>query len=252
MISVCVIYCKEDQQYMPNNLRQIPKGWEKVVCYSEKGLKDDLKVERAGDTVNIRYTYSGNLDLSKIRNTVKQYAKHEWILFLDADEILMNYNYTLIESLCYNSNRRVGGFTVNLICPTPFRGDSGTTITEVHKLCRLFKNLPQFQYEYEWHELIGYSIVRNGFIVLESDVYLVHEGYKSFEQQKTKIKRNKAEIDKHPYLKHIKHIAHSIENESKLLRMLEPSSAPALNPNNEQLPKPNYERLQQALDGIIN
>ena len=127
-------------------------------------------------------------DFSHARNISLDMAKAEWILILDADEVLAAEAVSKIKAAVtrpdtvaymlptrnYTDDSEVGGFVANDGSFPPARSCKGWV--ESRKI-RLFRKLPGIRFEGEIHEVVGPSIMRSGGRVEALDAVVHHFGH---------------------------------------------------------------------------
>ena len=137
-------------------------------------------------------------DFSVARNFALEQASSDWILVLDADEVLETVNPETFYELL--NNVQVEGYFLrikNILGPT--QGESHDQVV------RLFRNKPMYQFEGPIHEQVAPSILRanNGNGLSSVPLTINHYGYlKDRLQSKDKFSRNseiiKKELDRNP------------------------------------------------------
>lgn len=140
------------------------------------------------------YYKSWNNDFSEVRNYALNFARSDWIIFLDADEILLPFDYKKYVDL-FRDNR-IGGFSCIL---RNYLNNDKTNYIE-HRYTRIFRNHPLIRYEGAIHEQIADSIIRAGYNVIETDIVIEHYGYIESNEEKKQRNLNllKSEIEKNP------------------------------------------------------
>ncbi|MDR3587831.1 MAG: glycosyltransferase [Desulfosporosinus sp.] len=137
-------------------------------------------------------------DFSLARNFALKQASSEWVLVLDADEILEPINPDTFYELL--NNDRVEGYFLDI------KNILGPSLGESHdQVVRLFRNKPIYQFESAIHEQVAPSILRanNGSGLATAPLTLSHYGYLNDRlQAKDKFSRNSniliKELDRNP------------------------------------------------------
>jgi GT2 family glycosyltransferase/predicted Zn-dependent protease len=124
-----------------------------------------------------------NNDFSESRNLALNNATSKWILVLDADEVL-EFDSTL-ELLNLINKNNFDALTVKI---HNILDDESLCKYEILPLTRVFKNDEKYRYEGIVHEQIKFSILRNNGKIKDSNIKILHSGYKT--SNDTKIKRN--------------------------------------------------------------
>ncbi|MFF2481212.1 glycosyltransferase [Paenibacillus sp. NPDC058071] len=171
-VSLCMIV-KDEEDYLAACLDSV-QGFADEVIIVDTGSKDR--------TVEIASVYGARViskaweqDFSKARNAGLERAEGEWILFLDADERLM-------EGAPEELQKYMGdpGISAMLLQIRNVVGNGESQGETVHPVLRMFRNNPQHRFEGRIHEQIAAAIVRNNpharFHMTEAVIH--HVGYK--------------------------------------------------------------------------
>jgi GT2 family glycosyltransferase/Tfp pilus assembly protein PilF len=156
-------------------------------------LVDEVIVVDTGSTDNTKniaekycakvFPYKWNSDFSAARNFALEHTKSEWILVLDADEELSaDSAAVLLNSI---KSPVTDAFTVKII---NILEDDSFSKYDIFPLTRLFRNKESFRYEGIIHEQIKLSILKECGIISDSEIQILHHGYRKVD--KDKISRN--------------------------------------------------------------
>ncbi|OOM79972.1 glycosyltransferase [Clostridium sp. BL-8] len=179
MISICMIV-KDESEILENSLKSISKyGYEIIIV--DTGSTDNTK-DIAYKYTDKVYDFIWEKDFSKARNFSIDKASNEYILVLDADEVVINTDKKLLEkNICKDKVGRI--LIVN-------RYSNNSEIFESReKISRFFcKSL--FKYEGIIHEQI---VSKSGedYLTYDIPVTIEHSGYEKKQlDRKDKINRN--------------------------------------------------------------
>jgi tetratricopeptide (TPR) repeat protein len=120
--------------------------------------------------------YSWNDDFAAARNASLQYAQGEWILVLDADEVLLADSVPQL----YAAMQRPEALVINLL-----RHEVGAKQAPYSLISRLFRNRSDISFSRPYHELIDDSVLailqqEPAWVVTDlPEVAIVHTGYQS-------------------------------------------------------------------------
>ncbi|MCH8294548.1 glycosyltransferase, partial [Candidatus Poribacteria bacterium] len=164
-LSICMIV-KNEEEALPKCLSSI------------QGLADELIVVDTGSTdrtVKIVqsfgakvYHFAWNDNFSDARNESLKHATGDWILWLDADDILPKTHHATIRRLLGQPNNHAFFFRLENV-----GGDEATCYQ-----LRMFPNLPGIEYTMPVHEQILPSLMRLGVNkMVNLDVSVIHTGY---------------------------------------------------------------------------
>lgn len=186
-ISICII-AKNEEKNIGNCIKAINASlpYSKLIyeiCLTDTGSTDNtIAIAKSlGATI---HNYIWQNDFSAARNYTMTAARYDYILFVDSDEILENFDWDKTMALLNEYPSFVGMITRRNLCNS---GDS-TAIT-VDKVARLF-NRKLYHYELSIHEQL---VANNNTSLTAYDIPLTfyHEGYMGTpEQLVAKAKRN--------------------------------------------------------------
>ncbi len=121
-------------------------------------------------------------DFSFSRNHSIREASCEWILWLDADDVVPDQSVRIIKELKNESPEKVFGFIVRNQKP----GNTGTEFIQA----RMFPNRPDIYFERRIHEQMMLSALRLGLGLVETKAVIEHHGYADPGDVQIKAKRN--------------------------------------------------------------
>ncbi|KWX74493.1 glycosyltransferase [Paenibacillus jilunlii] len=160
------------------------------------GAADEIVVVDTGSTDNSAaiatsygakvYHMNWNYDFSAARNTGLSHAETDWILVLDADEILKTPVGTITEML---RNTDAMAFTVNIENWLGSLPEDRLT----HNVIRLFRNGAGYSFQGIIHEGLDASIIgkHGASVIRSSGIEIIHLGYlPGLMAKKDKISRN--------------------------------------------------------------
>lgn len=147
----------------------------------------DTTVKIAGEYTNNVFFYQWDGDFASARNYALSKVTGDWIISIDADEIITNPE--IIRTTLENLSTKVGGLLIELLNVST-RIDGSVDRFTIH-LLRIFRNNRSFHWESIIHEQIVESIIHSGYSVSQSPIVFFHKGYDlSPEKMKEKQNRN--------------------------------------------------------------
>jgi glycosyltransferase involved in cell wall biosynthesis len=172
-LSIVIIFCESDTDYLKNLLPTIPKDIEIIAI---KTLQTDFELDAdksIKEIENVKYGtyYYKEFNFADARNYAKQYATGKWIFSLDADEYLSPRAFKLIRETISNIDKTVGGIICGLADVIP------NETTAVIKVMRLFINKLDINWEFACHEQITDNIINAGYQIAETNILIEHLGY---------------------------------------------------------------------------
>jgi len=182
-ISVCII-AKNEELNIKNCIDSV-KSIAYEVIVTDTGSSDNTKAIAEELDCKV-YDYRWNNDFASARNYCKSFAKGDYILSIDADEVLVNP--VLIEEVLEKSTDSIAGWNIQIIS---YNNEQNEQMQYISSNVRLFKNNPEFEYVGKIHEQISNSILKNNYKIQISDINILHFGYDlSKEELKQKNQRN--------------------------------------------------------------
>src|SRR3990170_2513261 len=174
---------------------------------SLRSFVDEIIVVDTGstdNTIEIAHSHGAQVkyfawidDFSAARNESLRHASGDWILYIDADEVIDSVNAGKIRQVITQKN--IMGATVRQCIPQ----QAENIVTAFYsEYCRLFRCHPAIRFEGAIHEQILPSIERIGGKVLRTDIVIQHWAYAATEDKK----RHRAERNLRYLLAEVKRI----------------------------------------------
>ena len=185
LLSLCLI-AKNEAKNLPRCLESVRGVADEVVVVDTGSTDDTVAVaERLGARV-AHFAWCD--DFAAARNEAIRHARGQWILMLDADELLTREARSKLRGLLQDD--RFQAFLINIRSPLK---DTRGQAAVINAWPRLFRNRPEIRYEGRVHEQLSPSIARLGGAVAATDLVIEHRGYhQDFTDQKAKQARNLA------------------------------------------------------------
>lgn len=120
------------------------EGWVDEMVIVDTGSTDDTISIAQSFTAQVHFYDWGN-DFAAARNFGLQYVQSEWVLVLDADEVLNPQVIPQLQGLMQRDN---------LLAVTLLRHEIGAQQSPYSLLSRLFRHHPQIHFQRPYHELI--------------------------------------------------------------------------------------------------
>lgn len=196
-LSVCMIV-KDEEKRLPTCLESIRPVVDELIIVDTGSTDKTYSIAR--DFGATLFSHPWSHDFSEARNFSLSKASGEWILYVDADEILSPVSKVDVQTLL--NRDMVEGYYVII---ESVSDEEITFDTTVHPSLRLFRNRPEYRFEGALHEQIAPGILKAGHGKLAfSDLRLLHFGYDSRDvHNKAKLSRNRdillAELRKDPH-----------------------------------------------------
>jgi glycosyltransferase involved in cell wall biosynthesis len=180
MLSVCMIV-KNEEGALPACLESI------------KGIWDELIIVDTGSTdktTQIATQYGAQVhhfawcdDFAAARNESIAHAKGSWVLWLDADDVILPEDAVRLRALCVKLAQKAHSL---LIKSSADGGNTGSVFNQI----RLFPNHKGVHFEGRIHEQILPSLNAANIVVEFHTIKIIHTGYADPELVKKKHERN--------------------------------------------------------------
>ena len=149
-LSLCMIV-RDEQEMLPGCLSSLKEAVDEMVIVDTGSTDATVEIARSFGAKVIFHEWSGSF--AEARNISLDAASGDWLLCLDADEVLVREDVELLRSLTGRTWREA--FYLSEINYTG-ELDDGTAVT--HNALRLFRNRPEYRYEGRLHEQIAHRL----------------------------------------------------------------------------------------------
>jgi len=197
-LSLCMIV-KDESAFLEHCIDSVKDVVDEIVIGVDSRSKDNTR-EMAKRLGNIVFDFDWADDFSKARNLTLDKATSNWILVLDADELVDEEGKKEISRLindrenCLNgiigfkvdqrTHHKKPGIDAKMSTDSKML-KSGFSGFESSKLVRLFKNHPKIRFRNKVHELVEGSITDSKGDIIQSAIIVHH-----FSELKGSIKKN--------------------------------------------------------------
>jgi tetratricopeptide (TPR) repeat protein len=169
-LSLCMIV-RDEQEMLPRCLSAVADAVDEIVIVDTGSSDRTVEIAKSFGAQVISHEWSGSF--AEARNVSFDAASGDWLMYLDADEVLVREDAELLRSLTRRTWREAF-----YLSETNYTGDldDGTAVT--HNALRVFRNRPEYRFEGRLHEQIanrlpGYLPER----LEASSVRIEHYGY---------------------------------------------------------------------------
>jgi len=195
-VTLCMIV-KNEERHLPRCLQSLKPIVDEMVIVDTGSTDLTAQIAQLFGAQVITFPWNGNF--SDARNASLDAAHGDWILVMDADEIISPRDYDRFRALiadtplgtaAYEIETRNYMGKVNLENWHPNEGfylleEAGAGWTPSGKV-RLFPRHPEIRFENPIHELVDETVVRLGISIHPSDIPVHHYGYLDEARQKAK------------------------------------------------------------------
>ena len=200
-LSLCMIV-KDEEEMLPRCLAAVAPAVDEIVVVDTGSSDRTVEIAESFGARVIHFEWTG--DFAAARNVSFDAATCDWVMYLDADEVLLSDDAPALRAL----TGRVWREAFYLV-ETNFTGDLENRTTITHNALRVFRNRPEYRFEGRIHEQLAHNLPRSVPERIEAtQVRVEHYGYLGVVRDaKDKSKRNlellerqAAEGDDSPFL----------------------------------------------------
>jgi tetratricopeptide (TPR) repeat protein len=169
-LSLCMIV-RDEQEMLPRCLASVAGAVDEMVIVDTGSSDATVEIARSFGARVIFHEWTGSF--AEARNVSFEAAGGDWLLCLDADEVLVEEDAPLLRTLAGRTWREAF-----YLSETNYTGDleDGTAVT--HNALRVFRNRPEYRFEGRLHEQIAHCLP--GYLperLESSGVRIEHYGY---------------------------------------------------------------------------
>jgi tetratricopeptide (TPR) repeat protein len=183
-LSLCMIV-KDEEEMLPRTLEAIGPAVDEIVVVDTGSSDRTVEIAESFGAKVLHHEWTG--DFAAARNVSIDAATGDWIVWLDADEVLVAEDAPALRELTGQTWREAF-----YLVETNFTGDieDGTAVT--HNALRVFRNRPEYRFEGRLHEQFAHNLP--GYLgerVAHTQVRVEHYGYLGVvRDKKDKARRN--------------------------------------------------------------
>ncbi len=194
-ISVIVITREEDIPLMHRMIGTLPSGVEVSIVITKQADVESFELmegyEDGGRTFKVGVWSYVKFNFSKARNYSIELASNEWLLWMDSDDMMLDFQREEIVPLLIAQPSGVGG--VKMVCtgvqPAYKQGEEAAPYSVWH--CRAFRKSSGAIFRGLVHEQIIPQIEIKRFTIVQSSIIIAHMGYVcTKEEMIAKVERN--------------------------------------------------------------
>ncbi len=195
-ISLCMIV-KNEQENLPRCLKSLKPIADEIIIVDTGSSDRSREIAQLFGAHVLEYPWNG--DFSAARNVSLEHASGDWILVMDADEVLSPLDYDNLRGIVNDRANKEKAFLLETrnystkVILENWRPNDGLYPVEeagagwVGSIkIRLFPNRPDIRFEGRIHELVHRSTERAGITVAATPIPVHHYGYLDQDKQKRK------------------------------------------------------------------
>jgi tetratricopeptide (TPR) repeat protein len=169
-LSLCMIV-RDEQEMLPRCLASVAEAVDEMVIVDTGSTDATVEIARSFGARVIFHEWTGSF--AEARNVSFEAANGDWLLCLDADEVLVDEDRPLLRALTGRTWREAF-----YLSETNYTGDleDGTAVT--HNALRVFRNRAEYRFQGRLHEQIAHTLP--GYLperLESSGVRVEHYGY---------------------------------------------------------------------------
>tara|TARA_Y100001935_G_scaffold254158_1_gene262302 strand:- start:1092 stop:2513 length:1422 start_codon:yes stop_codon:yes gene_type:complete len=180
-ISLCMIV-KNEERSLSRCIKSVKSLVDQIIIVDTGSTDNTINIAKnlGAEVFNFKWCD----DFSAARNESIKYAKYQWVLILDADEIIDEYSTSEIKKIIKNNKPPVA-FEFRVL------SDTGSQNPNESRVIRMFSNGFGILFKNRVHEQITSSIKEISAQVLRTNSKIIHDGYnQEYVDQNEKQERN--------------------------------------------------------------
>jgi tetratricopeptide (TPR) repeat protein len=183
-ISLCMIV-RDEETMLPRCLAAAAPGVDEIIVVDTGSKDSTVEIARSFGARVIEHPWNGSF--SDARNVSFEAATGDWLLYLDADEILVAEDALRLRALTGRTWREAFYLT-----ETSYTGELGDGAAITNNALRIFRNRPSYRFEGRIHEQIAPTLPTYAPGRIEhTAIRVLHYGYLgSVRDAKEKFRRN--------------------------------------------------------------
>jgi len=183
-LSLCMIV-KDEEEMLPRCLAAVVSAVDEIVIVDTGSTDRTVEIAHEFNAIVIEKEWTGSF--SDARNASFEAATGDWIMYLDADEVLVADDVDRLRNLTGRTWREAF-----YLVETSYTGELGDGAAITNNALRVFRNRPQYRFTGRLHEQIAHNLpVYAAGRIEQSSVRIEHYGYLgAVRDAKEKSRRN--------------------------------------------------------------
>ena len=149
-LSLCMIV-RDEEEMLPRSLAAVADAVDEIVVVDTGSRDRTVEIARSFGATVVEREWTGSF--AAARNASIEAATGDWLLFLDADEVLDPADAPLLRELTGRTWREAF-----YLVETNHTGELGDGTAVTHNALRLFRNRPEYRFEGRVHEQIAQNL----------------------------------------------------------------------------------------------
>ena len=169
-LSLCMIV-RDEEEMLPRSLAAVRDAVDEIVVVDTGSVDRTVEIARSFGAKVIEREWTGSF--ADARNASFDAATGEWVMYLDADEVLVADDAQRLRAILGRTWREAF-----YLVETNFTGELGDGTAVTHNALRVFRNRPEYRFEGRIHEQIAHQLPAGQPERIEiTDVRVEHYGY---------------------------------------------------------------------------
>lgn len=183
-LSLCMIV-RDEEEMLPRCLGAIAPVVDEIIVVDTGSHDATIKVARSFGARVIEHKWTDSF--ADARNVSFDAATGDWLMFLDADEVLVSEDAVRLRALTGHTWREAF-----YLVETNYVGQTGDGFAAIDNMLRVFRNRPEYRFEGRVHEQISHNLpVYAPGRIEQATVRIRHYGYlEAARRSKAKSQRN--------------------------------------------------------------
>jgi tetratricopeptide (TPR) repeat protein len=183
-LSLCMIV-RDEEEMLPRCLAAAAPAVDEIVVVDTGSTDRTIEIARSFGARVIEREWTGSF--AEARNVSFEAATGDWLIYLDADEVLVSEDVKRLRSLTTQVWREAF-----YLLETSYTGEDGDGTGMTHPALRVFRNRPGYRFEGRMHEQIAHTLPTQAPGRIEhTSIRVEHYGYLgSVRNAKEKSRRN--------------------------------------------------------------
>ena len=183
-LSLCMIV-RDEQEMLPRCLAAVRDAVDEIIVVDTGSTDRTIEIAQSFGARVIEQAWTGSF--SDARNTSFDAATGDWLMYLDADEVLVKDDVEKLRAITGRTWREAF-----YLAETNYTGEAGDGTALTHNALRVFRNRPEYRFEGRLHEQIAQHLPAYAPERIEqTSVRIEHFGYLgSVRSARDKSRRN--------------------------------------------------------------
>ncbi|HEX2102559.1 MAG TPA: glycosyltransferase family 2 protein, partial [Solirubrobacteraceae bacterium] len=182
-LSLCMIV-RDEEEMLPRSLAAARDAVDEIIVVDTGSVDATVEIARSFGAKVIEREWTGSF--ADARNASFDAATGDWILYLDADEVLVEGDAERLRALLGRTWREAF-----FLVETNFTGELGDGHAATHNALRVVRNRPEYRFEGRVHEQVAHALPSAPERIEATSVRIEHYGYLgAVRDSKEKSRRN--------------------------------------------------------------